>query len=293
MISRNDPCWCGSGLKWKKCHFPTLAQLNQNQIAELYKKKYNIFIKNESQITGIRKACRFTANILKKLCQAAKAGVTTRELDSMARAMAKEAGATSASLNYGEPPFPGAICTSLNEVICHGIPNDVKLKEGDILNIDTAFCLDGYYGDCSAMVCIGDVSDEKKHVVNVAKECMNRAIEIIKPDIKIHQIGDVIETYANSQGCSVVDVFVSHGVGLKMHEEPQIPHHFNKNSTPLAPGMIFTIEPMINLGVRDAIIDKKDGWTARTADGKPSAQWEHTILVTESGYEILTQSSAD
>ena len=288
MISRNDPCFCGSGLKWKKCHYPKEPDLDQNGLREIYKKKYNITLKTPEQIQGIKKACKFTAQILKTLCEMAKPGITTRQLDEAAKELCKKAGAKSASLGYGHPPFPGSICTSLNEVICHGIPNDIPLREGDILNIDTALSLNGFFGDCSAMVCIGEVSAEKKHLVAVSHECMMRAIQSLKPGLKIQEIGNIIESYANSQGCSVVDVFVSHGVGLSMHEEPQIPHHYNSNSIPLAEGMIFTIEPMINLGARDAVIDKKDGWTARTADGKPSAQWEHTVLITETGFEILT-----
>jgi len=288
MISRNDLCFCGSGKKWKKCHYPLLPETTPSDLKALYKKKYNITIKTPEQIAGIKEACAFTARTLKILCEHAKPGVTTKDLDDLAKELCKKAGAKSASLNYGSPPFPGAICTSLNEVICHGIPSKIPLVEGDILNIDTAFSLNGYYGDCSAMVCIGKVSPEKKHLVQVSYDCMMKAIHILKPGVKLFEIGQVIEDYALSQGCSVVDAFVSHGVGLSMHEEPQIPHHYNSNQIPLAPGMIFTIEPMINLGVRDAIIDRQDGWTARTADGKASAQWEHTVLITDAGYEILT-----
>lgn len=288
MISRNDLCWCGSGEKWKKCHYPQKPAMSWQELKLLYKKQYNIFLKNEKEIEGIRKACQFTAKTLKTLCDHAKAGVTTKDLDLLARELAGKAGAKSASLGYGHPPFPGAICTSLNEVICHGIPNDIPLKEGDIINIDTAFMLNGYFGDCSAMVCIGKVSEEKQLVVDVAHESMMRAIKILKPGVKIYSIGEVIESYARTQKCSVVDVFVSHGVGLHMHEDPQIPHHYNTTDIPLAEGMIFTIEPMINAGKKEAIIDSKDGWTARTVDGKPSAQWEHSILITQNGYEILT-----
>lgn len=289
MISRNDPCFCGSGKKYKKCHYPEQPPKNQDELAQLYKKKYDIILKTPDQIDGIRKACQFSARALKTLCEAAKEGVTTQELDNLAREICKVAGAKSASLNYGSPPFPGAICTSLNEVICHGIPGNRKLVSGDILNIDFACVLNGYYGDCSAMVMIGEVSAEKKHLVDVAYESMMRAIRILKPGLKIYEIGEAIESYATSQGFSVVNAFVSHGVGLEFHEEPQVPHHYNNIKTPLAPGMIFTIEPMINAGVRDAVIDKKDKWTARTADNKPSAQWEHTVLITPDGYEILTK----
>lgn len=288
MISRNDPCWCGSGEKWKKCHYPKKPDMTWQELKLLYKKQFNIFLKDEKEIDGIRKACQFSAKVLKTLCEHAKAGITTKELDILARELANKAGAKSASLGYGKPPFPGAICTSLNEVICHGIPDNTPLKEGDILNIDTAFMLGGYFGDCSAMVCIGSVSEEKQLVVDVAHESMMQAIKILKPGMKLCAIGEAIESYARSKGCSVVDAFVSHGVGLHMHEDPQIPHHYNSVDIPLAEGMIFTIEPMINAGKKDAVIDSKDGWTARTIDGKPSAQWEHSVLITQNGYEILT-----
>lgn len=288
MISRNDPCWCGSGKKWKKCHYPQEERLSYDQLKSEYKRKYNILLKSPEEIIGIRKACRFAAATLKKLCAMTKEGVTTKELDRAAQKFCEQENAISASLGYGTPPFPGAICTSLNEVICHGIPNETPLKSGDILNIDFACILNGFYGDCSAMVCIGDVEKEKKLVVDVAYESMMKAIAILKPGIKLYEIGETIESYATSKGCSVVNAFVSHGVGLYFHEEPQIPHCYNKLSIPLAEGMTFTIEPMINAGVREAIIDKTDKWTARTADRKPSAQWEHTVLITKNGHEILT-----
>lgn len=290
MIQRNDPCWCGSGLKWKKCHFPkTAASSNSpSDIAKLYFQRYKILIKNEEQIRGIRRACKLAAYILDETCKMAKAGVTTKELNDFAHKLHIEASAIPASLNYGQPPFPGSICTSLNEVVCHGIPDDVPLKEGDILNIDVASILGGYYGDCSKMVMIGQVSEERKRVTETAYDCLMSSIEILAPGVLLSQIGDVIEPLAHSRGCSVVNQFVGHGVGVRFHENPQILHSKNKIEIPLAAGMTFTIEPMINAGVREAVIDPKNQWTARTVDGKASAQWEHTLLITETGYEILT-----
>ena len=288
MISRNDPCWCGSGKKWKKCHHPFHAPEGFERQKEKYFKTYEIVLKTPEQIEGIRHACQLAATILKKVCAKAQAGVTTNALNTYAMELDTEAGARPAPLGYGSPPFPKAICTSLNEVICHGIPNDTPLVEGDILNIDVTCILNGYYGDCSAMVTIGKVSEEKEHVVNVSYECLMRAIAILKPGILISEIGRVIEDYASAEGCSVVSQFVAHGVGLEFHEAPQIPHCYNNLQIPLTPGMTFTIEPMINAGVRSGIIDPKDHWTARTTDGKPSAQWEHTVLITDEGYEILT-----
>lgn len=288
-ISRNDPCWCGSGQKWKKCHYPKENPSSTNvNLALQYKKQYGIHLKTEEQIDGIRKSCKLAASILNEACLMAKEGVTTNQINDLVVKLHKEAGAIPAPLGYGEPPFPKAICTSLNEVICHGIPNDIPLKKGDILNIDVTSILNGYYGDCSAMVAIGQIDPEKKLVMDVSYECLMRSIAILKPDILVHEIGDVIEDYATSHHCSVVDQFVGHGVGISFHEAPQIPHHTNNIKIPLAEGMIFTIEPMINAGKRKAIIDPTDHWTARTADGRPSAQWEHTLLITKTGHEILT-----
>jgi methionyl aminopeptidase len=287
MTQRNDLCWCGSEKKWKKCHYPQPRPVSTDLAAQYYR-DYKILIKNPHQIEGIRRACRLAAKILDDTCNMAKAGVTTQALNDFAHKLHEDAGAMPAPLRYGHPPFPKSICTSLNEVICHGIPNDEPLKEGDILNIDVTSILGGFYGDCSRMVMIGAVSEEKKRVTEVSYECLMRSIKILKPGIFISQIGDVIETYANGQGCSVVSQFVGHGTGIHFHENPQIPHSRNQLRIPLAAGMTFTIEPMINAGVRNAIIDPKDQWTARTADGKASAQWEHTVLITDASHEILT-----
>ncbi len=290
MIGRNDPCWCGSGAKWKKCHFPIKKTLPSvfSDLKEEYFLKHQIIIKTPEQIEGIKKACQLTAHILEETCKIAKEGVTTKQLNDFAHKMHIDAGAIPAPLHYGSPPFPGSICTSLNEVICHGIPGDVALKNGDIINIDVSAILNGYYGDCSKMVCIGEVSPERQLVTDVSYECLMRSIAILKPGVLVSDIGDVIEEYAHAHNCSVVHQFVGHGVGIEFHEGPQVPHSQNDFRIPFIPGMTFTIEPMINAGVRDAEISRKDRWTAYTADRKASAQWEHTILITESGHEILT-----
>lgn len=283
MFNRNSPCWCGSGKKWKKCHAPELPTAAEDLAAKRYLKTYGILLKNEKQIEGIRKACHLAAHILDETCKKAVAGVTTQELNDFAHKMHLEAKAIPAPLGYGEPPFPKSICTSLNEVICHGIPDHRPLQDGDILNIDVTCILDGFYGDCSRMVMIGQVSEEKKKVIATSYECLMRAIAILKPGVLVCEIGKAIEDYATSKGCSVVNQFVGHGVGLGFHEPPQVPHHYNNVKIPLAEGMTFTIEPMINAGVRSGYIDSKDHWTARTDDGKPSAQWEHTLLITKTG----------
>src|ERR1700733_7348136 len=219
MIRRNDPCWCGSGRKWKNCHYPqpSNGEKKVRNIKEEYLRKHQIIIKDEKQIEGIRQACRLTAQILDEVCKMAREGVTTRELNDFAHKLHLDAGARPAPLHYGEPPFPKSICTSLNEVVCHGIPDAYALRNGDILNIDISVHYHGYYGDCSKMVSIGTVSEERALVVDVAYESLMRSVAILKPGVLVSAIGDVIEPYANSRKCSVVSQFVGHGVGLEFH----------------------------------------------------------------------------
>lgn len=290
MIKRNDNCWCGSGRKWKQCHYPHASNNSQPDTKNLkaeYFKKYKILIKTPEQILGIRNASQLASRILEATCAMAKEGVTTQQLNDFAQKLHEEAGAIPAPFHYGTPPFPKSICTSINEVICHGIPSQRALKDGDIINIDVTCIYKGFYGDCSMMVCIGKVSPERQLVVDVAYECLMRSIEIVRPGVFVSEIGRVIEDYAKSHGCSAVNQFVGHGVGVEFHEGPQIPHFRNAMHIALIPGMTFTIEPMINAGLREAVIDN-DQWTARTRDNKASAQWEHTILITDEGHEILT-----
>ncbi|MBT3394334.1 MAG: methionyl aminopeptidase [Waddliaceae bacterium] len=285
MIGRNDFCWCGSGDKWKKCHYPE----ENTSVVDEYHKRYGIIIKDAEQIEGIRASCRLAAEILDKTCSRAVAGVTTLELNDYAHKLHLDAGAIPAPLNYSSPPYPKSICTSINEVICHGIPDGTVLNDGDIVNIDVTCILEGYYGDCSRMVVVGGkTTEERQRVVDVSYECLMRSIDIIKPGALISDIGAVIEEYATSQGCSVVYQFVGHGVGVGFHEAPEIQHCSNDNDIPLVSGMTFTIEPMINAGKAEGIVDTEDHWTVKTCDGMASGQWEHTILVTDDGYEILT-----
>ncbi len=256
-------------------------------LTEVYFKKYGILLKTKEQIEGIRRACLLAKEILQKTCAMAKVGVTTNELNAYAHQLHIDAKAKPAPLGYGNPPYPKSICTSLNDVICHGIPNDIPLQEGDFLNIDVSPILGGYYGDCSAMVAVGPIDNEKQKVMDVSYQCLMRAIAELKPGLPLCKIGEIIASYAELHGCSVVHQFVGHGVGVRFHEPPEVPHHYNRIATPLAPGMTFTIEPMINAGAPEATIDPNQ-WTARTIDGKPSAQYEHTVLITETGYEVLT-----
>ncbi len=283
MIERNDPCWCGGPKKWKKCHYPQV----HDSLALRYLRNYKILLKTAEQIEKIRAACRVTAQILKELTALAAPGMTTNELDLHSRRLHKMYGAIPAPLGYGHPPYPKSICTSLNEVICHGIPDDLPLREGDILNIDVSSIVDGFFGDCSRMVALGTITPEKQSVMDTSWECLQLAIAICRPGTEICQIGQVIEDYASTKGYSVVNQFVGHGVGIQFHEPPEIQHHYNQNHIVMVPGMTFTIEPMINAGVREGVFDKNH-WTVRTRDGRPSAQWEHTLLITDSGHEILT-----
>ncbi len=291
MIGRNDLCWCGSNKKWKQCHYPDIGNpysFQSDKLKAEYLRKHQILIKSEEQIRGIRQACHLAASILDATCKNVEEGITTLELNDFAHQLHLDAGAIPAPLHYGEPPFPKSICTSINDVICHGIPDKTMLSSGDIINIDVTCIYKGYYGDCSRMVTIGDISPEKQNVVDVSYECLMRSVAILKPGIPVSKIGDVIESYAVTEGCSVVHQFVGHGVGIHFHEGPQIPHCRNSVNILLVPGMTFTIEPMINAGEREAIIDPIDQWTARTSDRKASAQWEHTVLITHDGHEILT-----
>jgi methionyl aminopeptidase len=288
MTQRNDPCWCGSGKKWKKCHYPHFPS-GRTDLARTYFKQFGIRLKSPEQIAKIRTACLITSDILDELCAAARAGVTTQELDELSRRLHAKHQVVPAPLGYGSPPYPKTICTSLNEVICHGIPDERPLQEGDILNIDVSAIYQGHYGDASRMVMVGSsISAEKRLVVETSRDCLLAAIAVCRPGNQVWQIGEAIEKLARQRGCSVVNQFVGHGLGVEFHEPPEIPHHYNHIEIPFAPGMTFTIEPMINAGAREAVIDPDDGWTARTVDGRPSAQWEHTLLITEEGCEVLT-----
>lgn len=247
-----------------------------------------IRIKNPKQIELIRKSCRLAALSLRHVEQYVLPGVSTEEINNKAEQFIRDHGGIPASLNYRD--FPKAVCTSLNEVICHGVPSgDVILKEGDILNVDIATILDGYFGDNCKMYTVGEVSENAKRLIRVTKECLEVGIRQVRPDNYFGNIGYEINKYATAHGYSVVWQFCGHGVGVHYHEEPNVSHIANENSGPkMKPGMIFTIEPMINEGVADSLVDEADGWTARTADGKLSAQFEHTVLVTKDGVEVLT-----
>ena len=246
-----------------------------------------IIIKTPEEITKMRIAGKLASEVLEMITPFVKEGVTTEDLDKICHDyMVNEQDAYPAPLNYHG--FPKSICTSINHVVCHGIPADKKLKKGDILNIDVTVKKDGYHGDTSKMFMVGEVSVMASKLVEVTHECLWKGIEMIKPGNHFGDIGSVIEKHAKSFGYSIVDEFCGHGIGKDFHEAPQVMHHGKTATGPeIKEGMIFTIEPMINVGKRKVSI-MKDRWTAVTKDRSLSAQWEHTILVTKDGYEVLT-----
>lgn len=247
-----------------------------------------IIIKTEEQIEGIRKACKLAADTLRFIEPHVVPGVSTNHLNSLIETYTKDHGAIPAPLGY--QGYPKATCISLNEVICHGVPGEDVLKEGDILNIDVTPILDGYYGDTSKMFSVGEVNDSAKKIMKAAEKALEIGIKQVHPGVRFGMIGYAISRLIDMLGYSIVDQFCGHGTGVDFHEPPQVNHRdWYDRGEFMKTGMIFTIEPMINEGVKEAVIDRTDKWTARTKDGKLSAQYEHTVLVTKDGVEILTE----
>jgi methionyl aminopeptidase len=318
----NDACWCGSGEKYKRCHKeadylflrdeakrleatkvkPGVVSARRAVPASIARPEYaetgeatrgtGRLVRTPDELVRMRRACRAAAEVLRTVGAAAKPGVTTDELDAMAHEKAISLGAYPSPLNYGKtddrPPFPKSICTSVNEVICHGIPDSRALENGDIVNIDVTVFLDGMHGDTNATFLVGEVDEESQRLVRVTRECMMKGIEVVKVGRPVSDIGRAIEAHADAHGYSVVRTYCGHGIGEVFHNDLQIPHYFDaKANTRIEAGMTFTVEPMINAGVwQDRLWE--DRWTVVTQDLKRSAQFEHTLLVTESGAEILT-----
>jgi len=284
-LNRNDFCWCGSQKKYKKCHLELderLAQMEQDG-DEVPGRE---LIKTEQQIEGIRKACQLSRSILDSLEGRIIPGLRTDTIDEWVHDFTISHGAYPASLNY--KGYPRSVCTSINEVVCHGIPDARELKDGDIVNIDVTSVLNGYYGDTSRMFLVGNPSPLARQLVEVTHECLAIGIEQVKPFNRIGDIAYAIEQHAKLYGFSVVRDFGGHGVGLEFHEEPFVQHYGDKEAgMVLMPNMVFTIEPMINAGSYKCLT-LADGWTTVTADGLLSAQWEHTVRVTPSGVEVLS-----
>ncbi len=289
-VGRNDPCPCGSGLKYKKC---CLAGDASRPVGDekLYLDKYNIRLKRKEDIEGIRDAGRLVVETLRMVEGELKAGMKTDDINALVHEYTVKHGAVPAPLNYRG--FPKSVCVSVNEVICHGIPGERIIKDGDIVNVDVTSILNGYYADANRTFFVGTPGPDARKVVLVAAESLRIGLSMVKPGNTIGDIGWAIQTYAESQGCSVVREFTGHGVGFDFHEAPQVPHYGRKGrGVPLTPGMVFTVEPMINLGKSDVMI-LQDRWTAVTRDRSLSAQFEQTIVVTENGFESLTPYELD
>jgi methionyl aminopeptidase len=254
-----------------------------------------ITIKNTTDVEGMRIAGRLASEVLDVLAPHVKAGVSTEQLDKLAHDhIVNVQGAVPAPLNYAPPgytPYPKSICTSVNHQVCHGIPNERPLKNGDIVNIDVTVIKDGWHGDTSRMFVVGDGSIAARRLCQMTYDAMWKGIAKVKPGARLGDIGHSIQMFAETNGFSVVREFCGHGIGRKFHEEPQVLHYGRPGTLEeLVPGMTFTIEPMINAGRRE-IREMGDGWTIVTKDRSLSAQWEHTVLVTETGYEVLTLSA--
>lgn len=287
MIDRNSPCWCGSGRKYKKCHYDFDEKLMAYEHRGCIVPEHNM-IKTPEQIEKIKASAQVNIAVLDYVAEHIKEGVTTEDIDRWVYEETTRRGAIPAPLNY--EGFPKSVCTSIDEVVCHGIPDPKRvLKNGDIINVDCSTILNGYYSDSSRMFCIGDVSPEKKRLVEIARQSLEVGLKEVKPWNFLGDMGSAIHDFVRENGYSVVREIGGHGIGLEFHEEPWISYVSEKGTEMLmVPGMMFTIEPMINMGKPDVFVDEDDDWTVYTEDGLPSAQWEIQVLVTEDGYEIIS-----
>lgn len=286
-IGRNDPCFCGSGKKYKVCHGPIDDMIEGARLKGHLVPSHDM-LKTEEQLQGIRESSRINIAVLDYVESHIGAGVTTEEIDTWVYDITTGMGGIPAPLNYDG--YPKSVCVSINEVVCHGIPSpDVVLQDGDIVNVDVSTVYKGFFSDSSRMFCIGNVSPEKKKLVEVAKECMMLGLEQVKPGNFLGDMAAVILQHAHENGYTVVREIGGHAIGLEFHEDPFVSYVAPKGTEMLmVPGMVFTIEPMINMGGYEISVDDEDGWTVTTDDGLPSAQWEITVAVTKTGYEILT-----
>ena len=284
-VGRNDPCPCGSGLKYKRCCSKGDGT-GFEDLRKQYIQQYKIRFKQPIDIEGIRRAGQLALATLDLVEQRIISGLATDDINTLVHDYTLEHHATPAPLNYRG--FPKSVCVSVNDVVCHGIPGKQILQTGDIVNVDVTTILNGYYADVNKTFFVGTPGPDAIKIVDVARESLKQGMLMVKPENTIGDIGWAIQHYAEDQGCSVVREFVGHGLGFDFHEPPQILHYGKQGEgVTLLPGMVFTIEPMINLGDRHLHI-LEDNWTAVTNDGSLSAQFEQTILVTEEGFESLT-----
>lgn len=286
-IGRNDPCWCKSGRKYKQCHMAFDEKIERIR-QEGHVVPTRKLIKNADQIAAIKESAKINIAVLDYVGEHIQEGVTTGQIDRWVYDLTTKMGGIPAPLNY--QGYPKSVCTSVNDQVCHGIPSEeVVLRDGDIVNVDCSTILNGFYSDSSRMFCIGNVSEEKRRLVEVTKECCDKGLEQVKPWGFLGDMGQAVHDHAYANGYSIVREIGGHGVGLDFHEDPWVGYHSKKGTEMLlVPGMIFTIEPMVNMGKEDIFIDEDNGWTAYTEDRKPSAQWEYMVLVTEDGAEKLS-----
>ena len=306
-VKSNDPCWCGSGRKFKRCHRAAIEPVRPGRIGPrrlvpegIRRPSYaetgvvdrwaEPTVKTAAVIERMRRAGREAADALALVAAAARPGVTTDALDELVHQEALRRNAYPSPLNYegSVKPFPKSLCTSVNEVICHGIPDDRQLVDGDIVSLDVTLFIDGVHGDTCVTVPVGDVDPDSRRLITVTRDCLARAIDAVEPGRPLNVIGRAIQEHAESAGFGVVRQFVGHGVGEMFHSGFYVPHYFDPTRTEaMEPGMTFTIEPMITMGSWKARM-WEDGWTAVTADGRRTAQFEHTLLVGDHGAEILS-----
>ena len=303
----SDPCWCGSGRKYKRCHKPLEGKILPGVVspmrtvpAGIAKPPYadtgevprteEARVKSPEVIERMRYACDMAAEILKLAGDFVKPGMTTNDIDVFVHEETVKRGAYPSPLNYHH--YPKSVCTSLNEVICHGIPDSTVVNDGDIINLDVTCYVNGVHGDTNATFFVGEVDEESKLLTRVAEECMWKGIEAVVPGRPISDVGKAIETHAKLHRMGVIRAFIGHGIGELFHSDIQVLHYYDsRNNMIMRPGMTFTVEPMISLGTwQHKMWD--DDWTAVTADGKRTAQFEHTLLVTDTGVEVLTAKGA-
>ena len=283
---RNDPCWCGSGKKYKKCHIDFDEKIEEFEVAGHIVPSHEI-LKNAEQIEKIKESAKINIAVLDYVAEHIKAGISTAEIDKWVYDITTKMGGVPAPLNF--EGFPKSVCTSINNEVCHGIPSeDVIIKDGDIINVDVSTNLNGYFSDSSRMFGIGNVSEENRRLVEETKNAVYEGLKQVKPWGFLGDMGQAVNDYVKSKGYSVVREVGGHGIGLEFHEDPWV-SYISKKGTEMrmVPGMIFTIEPMVNAGKPDIFVDEDNGWTIYTEDNSMSAQWEIQVLVTEDGYEII------
>ncbi len=300
----NDTCWCGSGRKYKRCHKPLDGRVLQGEISPMRAVPEHIQrppyaatgeaprwaesrVKTPEIIERMRHACTMASDVLRLAGEMVRPGITTDEIDVFVHELTIERGAYPSPLNYHG--YPKSVCTSVNEIICHGIPDSRVLQDGDIVNLDVTCYVGGVHGDTNATFFVGDVDPVSRNLVHVTEECMWHGIEAVKPGRPLSDVGRAIENHAKQHHLGVVRAFIGHGIGEQFHTDIQVLHYYDERANMIMrPGMTFTVEPMITIGTWQHRMVFDDNWTAATADGKRTAQFEHTLLVTDDGVDVLT-----